>query len=233
VDFGTNTEIALWDGTALWVTSAAGGPAFEACGLRCGVPAEAGAICRVRPGTPLSFDVIGGAPANGVCATGLVDWIACLVENGNLTRRGNFSLGGSSGGPVLGQADRGIMLQKHDVDLFQRAKAAIGAGIQVLLGHAGVKGADLRRIVTTGLFGRGLDIANAQRLGLLPTVPSDRVETHDNLALAGCGRILAAAEGSRAVEPLRARANLINLARCPEFSDLFMQSLVLGPMENG
>jgi hypothetical protein len=48
IDFGTNTEIALWDGSALFVTSAAGGPAFEGSGIRCGSPAEPGAICHVR-----------------------------------------------------------------------------------------------------------------------------------------------------------------------------------------
>lgn len=40
IDFGTNSEMALWDGEALWVTSAAGGPAFEGCQVRCGMPAE-------------------------------------------------------------------------------------------------------------------------------------------------------------------------------------------------
>src|SRR5208337_1231786 len=50
IDFGTNSEIALWDGRSLWVTSAAGGPAFEGCGIGCGTPAEPGAIYAVsRP----------------------------------------------------------------------------------------------------------------------------------------------------------------------------------------
>lgn len=34
VDFGTNVEMALWDGRHLWVTSSAGGPAFD--GSLCG-----------------------------------------------------------------------------------------------------------------------------------------------------------------------------------------------------
>ncbi|MGD8909807.1 MAG: ASKHA domain-containing protein, partial [Chromatiales bacterium] len=33
IDFGTNSEIALWDGSQLLVTSAAGGPAFEGMGI--------------------------------------------------------------------------------------------------------------------------------------------------------------------------------------------------------
>ena len=50
IDFGTNSEIALWDGVNLWVTSAAGGPAFELWGLSHGMPAEPGAVYRVVRG---------------------------------------------------------------------------------------------------------------------------------------------------------------------------------------
>ena len=241
VDFGTNTEIALWDGTILWVTSAAGGPAFEASGLACGLAAEEGAINRVRPGHPLGFDVLGaGAPA-GVCATGLVDWIACLVGNKSLLPRGRFANGGPE--PSLGDLGSGpgsspgsgpgrsIVLTKRDVDVFQRGKAAIGAGIRVLMAQAGVTAKDLGRVITTGLFGRGLDIANAQAIGLLPTVPLTRVEAHANLALAGCEQLLNAPRAWAALAALRDRSRMINLARSPHFEELFLQALYLEPME--
>jgi len=228
IDFGTNTEIALWNGTTLWVTSAAGGPAFEASGLHCGVPAEDGAIARVRPGTPLGFEVLGGGAPRGVCATGLVDWIACLMDAGRLTARGTFHPEGGKP-PFLGDAAHGIMLSKRDIDLFQRAKGAIQAGIQILLGLAGMGCKDLRRLVSTGLFGRGLDVARAQRIGLLPPAPAARVETYGNLALAGCERMLAP-EGIEAVEALRRRATLVDLARSPQFGERFLEGLFLAPM---
>jgi len=231
LDYGTNTEIALWDGATLWVTSAAGGPAFEASGLRCAVPAESGAIFRVGPGSPLTFRVMGGGPPMGVCGTGLVDWVACLRADGMLTRRGTFAVGASQGAMALGEEAAGIVLTKRDVDLFQRAKAAIATGIQALLGQAGLKLSDLRRVVSTGLFGRGLDVAHAQAIGLLPAVPRDRVETHGNLALAGCERMLQAHEGSQMVDRLRARARLVNLAGYAGFEDLFLQNLFLAPLE--
>ena len=44
LDFGTNTEIALWDGSLVWVTAASGGPAFEGCGMSYGFAAIPGAI---------------------------------------------------------------------------------------------------------------------------------------------------------------------------------------------
>jgi len=228
LDFGTNTEIALWDGDVLWVTSAAGGPAFEGSGVRCAVPADTGAIFRVHAGTPLHFEVMGGGEPAGVCGSGLVDWVACLRQAGMLSSRGNLIDGDSAG--ALGTKGSEIRLCKHDVDIFQRAKAAIGAGVQLLARRAGVAWLDLRRIVTTGLFGRSLDVANAQAIGLLPAITPARVETYDNLALAGCEIVLTSNQGMRAIEVLRGRARLLNLAQCPEFEDLFVQGLFLAPM---
>ena len=68
IDFGTNSEIALWDGVHLWVTSAAGGPAFELWGLSHGMPAEPGAVSRVvrGPDDSLHYQVIGEDGASGV-----------------------------------------------------------------------------------------------------------------------------------------------------------------------
>ena len=56
IDFGTNSEMALWDGKKLWVTSAAGGPAFESSQIQCGMPAEEGSIYRVRLETGFRTD---------------------------------------------------------------------------------------------------------------------------------------------------------------------------------
>ena len=75
------------------MTSAAGGPAFEGSGMGCAVPAEPGAIFRVRSGTPLHFEVMGGGEPKGVCGSGLVDWIACLRQAGTLSSRGNILRG--------------------------------------------------------------------------------------------------------------------------------------------
>ena len=71
IDFGTNSEMALWDGQTLWVTSAAGGPAFESCGMQCGMPAEPGAIHRFGPyaSGELHFEVLDGGEAKGFCGS--------------------------------------------------------------------------------------------------------------------------------------------------------------------
>jgi uncharacterized 2Fe-2S/4Fe-4S cluster protein (DUF4445 family) len=235
IDFGTNSEIALWDGTELWVTSAAGGPAFEGSGIGCGMPAEPGAIWRITADDRthgFHCEVIGGGEARGICGSGLVDMITCLRQSGRLSLLGRFTLEGGDNLPLLkGRSD--LVVRPRDVDLFQRAKAAIGAGTKSLLNMAGVSPGDLRRIFVCGAFGRFLDVHNAQEIGLLPEVPIDRVELFGNSALAGCEQLLFTPDSEAPMRALKEKARIINLAQDPEFEELFIEQLLIRPMQVG
>ena len=231
IDFGTNSEIALWDGCVLWVTSAAGGPAFEGSGISCGLPAEPGAIYRVsfKEGV-LDFAIIAGSEPRGICGSGLVDLIANLVRSGRLTNMGRFAPTVPREGFALVRGERDIVLTKGDVDVFQRAKAAIGVGIQVLLAQADMGYEDLRRICVGGAFGRFLNVANAQEIGLLPKIQPDLVELCGNTALAGCEDALLLPVAVERLKNLRDQAKIINLSQCLDFDNLFLENLYLQPM---
>jgi uncharacterized 2Fe-2S/4Fe-4S cluster protein (DUF4445 family) len=231
VDFGTNSEIALWDGRVLRVTSAAGGPAFEGSGISCGMPADPGAIHRVslRKGA-LDFAVLSDGEPRGICGSGLVDLIAALVRSGRLTDKGQFAPDVPRAGFVLARGAQSMVLTKRDVDLFQRAKAAIGTGIQVLLTQAAMELKDLRRIYVGGLFGRFLDVVNAQEIGLLPAIPPERVDLCGNTALAGCAQALLSSAADQSLKELTDQTRIINLSRWPDFDDLFLTHLYLQPM---
>ncbi len=230
IDFGTNSEIALWDGQALSVTSAAGGPAFEGSGMRCGLPAVPGAICRVEfRNRAVECTTIGGAPARGLCGTGLVDLIAHLLRTGILSERGRLS-GGHDKGYILPDGDPPLVLTGKDVDLFQRAKAAVGSGVQVLMERAGISGDELGHVYVCGTFGYGLDTGNAREIGLLPMVPEDRISLCGNTALAGCEELLLDPKADGRLEAIRRSAELVNLARLPDFEELFLANLYLSPL---
>lgn len=231
LDFGTNSEMALWDGRTLWVTSAAGGPAFECCGIECGMPAEPGAIHRFgsNGSQDLLFQVLGGSEAKGFCGSGLVDLIACLLDRGALTRMGAFTAPQHRDGYVILDQDPVIRLTKRDVDTFQRAKAAIGAGIGALLAQARMNATEVRRICVCGVFGQNLDVRNAQRIGLLPHSPRGHIDLCGNTALAGCERLLLSQAERTKLMSLRERAVIINLAQDPDFEALFLECLYLEP----
>ena len=232
LDFGTNSEVALWDGDTLWVTSAAGGPAFEGCGMSCGMPADSGAIFRVHELSEevgISFEVVGGADPHGLCGTGMVDLLACLIKSGTLNKKGQFAQSVPAFGFPLQLEGRTIVLSKKDVDTFQRAKAAIGVAVKVLLAKAGMGYNELKRICIGGIFGQYLDITNAMEIGLLPSIPGI-VETSGNTALAGCEAVLISSERKEQLQEVMRRAVIINLSDCADFESLFLEHLYLMPI---
>jgi uncharacterized 2Fe-2S/4Fe-4S cluster protein (DUF4445 family) len=234
IDFGTNSEMALWDGKTLWVTSAAGGPAFEGCGISCGMPADPGAISRVRNeggSGGLAYDVIAGTEPRGLCGSGLIDLIACLRRSGVLNSMGQYAPSVPDTGFLVRHGNREIVLTKRDIDIFQRAKASIGTAYQVLLTKAGMGCRDLRRICIGGIFGRYLDIANACEIGLLPTIPLELLETAGNTALSGCEVLLLSSGSRERLQEARSRATMVNLSSCADFETLFLEHLYLQPID--
>jgi uncharacterized 2Fe-2S/4Fe-4S cluster protein (DUF4445 family) len=234
IDCGTNSEIALWDGRVLWATSAAGGPAFEGCGVGCGMPAEQGAIFKVHLPSPTSdfiCEVIGGGVAQGVCGSGLIDATASLFRAGILTRAGCFSRNYGGNSVVLRDGARKIVLTKTDIDILQRAKAATGAATQCLINKTGLRNEEIRRICVAGAFGNYLDVHNAQAIGLLPQTDIGKVELCGNTALAGCRSLLLA--GINEITLLKRKSVIVNMSSLPEFEESFIENLYLGPIYCG
>ncbi|MCP4397641.1 MAG: ATP-binding protein, partial [bacterium] len=177
IDFGTNSEIALWDGNRFFVTSAAGGPAFEGWGICTGMPAEAGAIYCAQPGDNEEWEVktIANREPEGICGSGFVDIVSILLQNSLLSQTGKLAPKVRPGNgreqftlPI--NAGKDIYITNKDVDLFQAAKAAIGVGIIGVCREAGIDSQELNRVCIGGAFGQYLDIENAQTIGLLPLI---------------------------------------------------------------
>ncbi len=233
IDFGTNTEIALWDGHQLLVTSAAGGPAFESCGISCGMPAESGAIYRVthQGADTLSFEVIDDlSPPRGLCGSGLVDLVACLCQDKILSDTGRFLSPSSPVEYCLPWPGKGLSITKRDIDMLQRAKAAVAAGVTALLNKAALSASALTRVCLAGAFGKYIRVASAKAIGLLPDIDDNRFELCGNTALAGCEDLLLSSEAADRLEGIRSEAELINLSRIADFDELFFNHLFFRPM---
>ncbi|MBI5616873.1 MAG: DUF4445 domain-containing protein [Gammaproteobacteria bacterium] len=231
LDFGTNTEIALWDGRRLHVTSVPGGPAFEGVGIRHGMSAEPGAIHRVRDAAgALVFETIAEAPPHGYCGSGFVDAIAMLCGRAALKTSGAFAQAPGPAGYALDPALPCSAITAGDVDAFQRAKAATAAGMEALLRLAGLGWGDLRRLCICGTFGHRLDVANAARVGLLPDLPRECIELHADAGLAGCERALLAPDVPAAFARAGAGLEAHNLSLVPDYDDLYIAHLRLRPI---
>ncbi|MCE5229450.1 ASKHA domain-containing protein [bacterium] len=243
VDIGTNGEIALQAGGKLIACATAAGPAFEGCGLSCGMPAQTGAVSEIRFGLEpfvLEAGTIGGvAPdrAAGLCGSAYVDFLALGRSCGLLTETGRFDRGKWHGISVEnrienknGRAVRfgNLSIHERDIALLQQAKAAIGAGIEILLEKAGVRVSDLGRVYLAGAFGMHLNVAHAIAIGLLPRVREEQVRVIGNSALAGAYLALMDREVLEKMESMRAEWEVIQLNSVGSFEERFIEHLMLG-----
>lgn len=233
LDFGTNTEMAFWDGRTVWVTAASGGPAFEGCGMSYGSAAMPGAIFQARRSRdterPFTILTIEDKEPIGICGSGYVDIIGTLLEMNILDSIGRLSGESVQNQEITIMDNPAIKITKRDIDMFQRAKAAVAAGIGVLLHRAGMFPADISEIYVAGNFGRFLDVANAQRVGLLPGINPDRVYLCGNAALRGCEDIMLYKTAREMLNTIRKKVHYINLAFDSEFESIFINSLYLKP----
>lgn len=232
IDFGTNSEIALWDGKKIMSASAAGGPAFEGGGIGCGMLPGPGAVYAARmtdDGTGLICDTIGGLEARGLCGSAMVDIIAELAGAGILDDRGRFAPGAHKNGYHLGGKNGGLILKKRDVDSFQRAKAAIGGAVVCLMDAAGMRTEELKNIYISGAFGKYLDIENAMRIGLLPAISPRYIHKRRNAALAGAEYLLFHRNSIEVIESLKNRSDFTDLSFSDSFDKNFVKNLFIKP----
>jgi len=230
IDVGTNTEIALWDGNTLHITSVPGGPAFESGGVGHGMPAEPGAICAVRrvdAGTGFELQVIGGDEAHGYCGSGLLDAVAVLLAAGVVKPSGRFAVACPADGYRLDPANARTAITGNTVDAFQRAKAATAAAIAVLLAQAGIGADRISRLVVCGAFGHHLNVANARAVGLLPELPNATVELFADATLGGCEALLVERQSPGRLARLARNLRLINVTLLIWYEDRYIEELRL------
>ena len=211
VDLGTNGEIAIGNRSGVVCASTAAGPAFEAGSIRMGMRAVTGAISHVElVDHSLRSTVIGDVEPRGICGSGLVDAVAAGLASGAILASGRVA-GETRILPVSGT----VVLYQADIRELQLAKAAIAAGIRLLLNRIGAGASDLQAIHLAGAFGNYVQIESANRIGLIEA-PRERVESAGNTALRGAKMLLLAGK-----DPALPPIEHVSLAALPEFQDEF------------
>jgi uncharacterized 2Fe-2S/4Fe-4S cluster protein (DUF4445 family) len=207
---------ACGDGRATKSLVSEGDPDFKTAGSM-----------RVGPELELDFSTIDDENPIGLCGSGIVDLIACLVRAGKLTPMGQFSHDVPRSGLDLSLGDGKLVLTKKDVDAFQRAKGAVSAAIMVLLSKAGMSRGELRQIFIGGAFGRFLNKADAIEIGLLPDMPHASIHLCGNTALTGCEGSLVSRNFRNRLKKVADAARVVNLSQETDFSDFFLDGLYL------
>jgi uncharacterized 2Fe-2S/4Fe-4S cluster protein (DUF4445 family) len=254
VDVGTNAEILLGNRERLLACSSPTGPAFEGAQISCGQRAAPGAIERVRIdpatleprirviGCDLWSDEPGFAAATahtgvtGVCGSGIIEVVAEMFLAGIVNQDGvvDGALAGKSDrivadgrtfSYVLHRGDVPMKITQNDVRAIQLAKAALRAGVALLMDHLGVDKVD--RIRLAGAFGSHIDVKHAMVLGMIPDCSLDAVASVGNAAGAGARIALLDATARATIEGLVRRVEKIETAIEPRFQAHFIEAMAI------
>lgn len=254
VDVGTNAEIVLGNAEQLLAASSPTGPAFEGAQISSGQRATVGAIERVRidrESLEPRFKVIGAdawsdegefaaqtknISITGICGSGIIEVIAEMmlagvisadgVVDGALSERtSRIVADGRTFSYVLHDGEPRILVTQNDVRAIQLAKAALYAGIKLLMDHRGIEHVDAIRLA--GAFGSHIDPVYAVALGLVPDCPIDKVTAAGNAAGTGAVMTLLSAKARREIEALIPQIVKIETATEADFQQHFVEAMAI------
>jgi len=254
VDVGTNAEIVLATPSRILAASSPTGPAFEGAQISCGQRAAPGAIERVRidrdsleprfktigcdlwSDEPGFGEQLGPSGVTGLCGTGIIEAIAELFLAGVIDAKGwidpslaerspRVVADGRTHAYVLHEGSPAVRIEQSDVRAVQLAKAALYAGIRLLMDRLEID--TVSRIRLAGAFGSHIDEKYAMVLGMIPSCELARVSSAGNAA--GTGAVVALVDGdSRSkIEAQVQRIEKVETAVEGSFQEHFVQAMAL------
>lgn len=219
-DIGTNGEMGLWAKGKLTVCSTAAGPAFEGVGISMGMRGAPGAIDKVTVcDEQLSCHVIEDKPAIGICGSGLVDAAAALLRLGILDETGYLE------DEVVTLKDS-VTLDQSDIRMLQLAKSAICAGMTAMSASVGIQPEEADYAIIAGGFGKYLDMANAESIGLIPRGLQDKIRVVGNASLTGASMLLLNRNFRETCSRIAENAHILELST----DSLFVEEYMMGMM---
>lgn len=240
MDIGTNGEIAIGNDELLITAACSAGPCFEGSGIRHGMRATEGAVeaVRIDPATfEPELETIGGARPAGICGSGMIDAVSEMFLTGVIDQRGKFVR--DIGTPRIKEGEEGpeyvffsegeteITLTEVDIENILRAKAAIYAGVNLLLSEVGFTLDDVRKVYIAGGFGVYLNVERAITLGMFPDMPIERFSFLGNTSVAGGYLALLSEDLRREAEEIASKMTYVELSVSRAFMDEYMSALFL------
>ena len=254
VDIGTNAEIVMGNCNRMVAASSPTGPAFEGAQISGGQRAAPGAIERVRIDKDTlvpKFKVIGSdlwsidegfaesivsTGVTGICGSGIIEVVAEMylagiidsngvIQGGNAQRSDRVIADGRTFSYVLNDSEPKILITQNDVRAIQLAKAALYAGVKLLMERMEITSVDYIRLA--GAFGSHVDVKYAMILGLIPDCELSKVTSAGNAA--GTGARIALLDKHSRTEICQIVRNIekIETAVEPSFQQHFVEAMAI------
>ena len=254
VDVGTNAEIILGNRNRMVAASSPTGPAFEGAQISSGQRAAPGAIERLRidrESLVPKFKVIGcdywsieeefaeGIKEHGVtgiCGSGIIEAIAEMylagiidsngVVQGHLADRSNRIIeDGRTFSYVIQETAPRVVITQNDVRAIQLAKAALYAGIRLLMDRLGLEEVDTIRLA--GAFGSHVDVKYAMVLGMIPDCDLSQVTSAGNAAGTGARIALLDRNSRSEIRQVVRNIEKVETAVEPSFQNYFVEAMAI------
>jgi uncharacterized 2Fe-2S/4Fe-4S cluster protein (DUF4445 family) len=175
----------------------------------------------------------------GICGSGIIEVVAEMYLSGIVTVDGIIDGELASRSPlvvadgrtwsyVLYQSDltenqAPILVTQNDIRQIQLAKAALYAGVKLLMDKLDIDHVD--RIRLAGAFGSHINVQHAMVLGLIPDCVLDQVSSAGNAAGTGARIALLNNQSRNTIEDLVTNIEKIETAMEPKFQQYFVDAM--------
>ena len=181
-----------------------------------------------------------GTGVTGICGSGIIEVVAELYLAGVITADGVIDGGLAARTPRIvpdgrtfsyvlhetgAEGTQRIVVTQNDVRAIQLAKAALYAGVRLLMDQLGTDTVDEVRLA--GAFGSQIDPLHAMVLGLVPDCDLSRVRAAGNAAGTGALIALLSGEARREIEAVVRRVEKIETAVEPRFQEHFVEAMAI------
>lgn len=233
-DIGTNAETVLYADGICYACSAAAGPCFEGANLSCGMPGQPGAIDSVfKANDGVGITVIDGRKATGLCGSGVIDAVALLLDEEALDATGRLRHQGSLAEAIEGEKNTiqfnltdKVFLSQKDIREVQLAKAALRAGIEILMQEAGITCNEIDTLYLAGGFGSAIHPESASRIGMIPHGLLNKISVLGNAASFGALRYITEENGLDTADAIRHHTRHVELSAHKSFSMEYMNRMM-------
>ncbi|MEC8953681.1 MAG: ASKHA domain-containing protein [Actinomycetota bacterium] len=178
----------------------------------------------------------------GICGSGIIEVVAELWMAGLMDADGVIAGAGTKPSDrivpdgrtfsyvlfdpsELGLDGDRVLITQNDIRAIQLAKAALYAGIRLLMDHLNVETID--EIGLAGAFGSHIDTIRATVLGLVPDCDPDRVTSVGNAAGAGAAIALLSGSARKSITEVVDHIEKVETALEPAFQDHFVAAMAI------
>ncbi len=240
IDLGTNSEIIFFNNDKLFASSAAAGPSFEGAGLLCGCRGIPGAIEKIKfSQNEFEISTIKNQKSIGICGSGIIDFIAECYKNEIINSLGRYDVEKlknlnlfeeveNKGNKIIAcKLDNDIVVTELDIEQILKAKAAIYAGIKILLSQQNKEICDISKIILSGGFAKYINIQNAIKIGILPKIALKKYHSIGNGSLGGAYYAIQNKDVRKKYEKSITEFEVINLNEDINFEVEFINALMI------